>query len=351
MRIKRWSPARAQFKRQRVLALAITPPIWCSPTTIPSSHFSSQFPCTRLTNRRTLVPVAVAFILAAGLFASPSAWACLGPNPECGPCERIYCDVDFGLQCTADFSKNGLACDDGNPCTTNDVCRNGVCGGTAIQCTPLDQCHVAGTCSGGICSNPPALNGSACNDGNPCTKNDICTNGTCAGTSYSCPALSQCQSGASCNGDGTCTFANKLNGTACNDGNACTSSDQCTNGTCAGTPYTCATNQCQIAATCNGDGTCAYTNKPDSTSCNNGLSCTVAATCQAGSCNAVAGSLCGGPIIVYAYDKIGNITSQRACATCASLGATCGNPSDGCGNILSCGTCAATQTCSSYVCH
>jgi len=32
--------------------------------------------------------------------------------------------------------------------------------------------------------------------------------------------------------------------------------------------------------------------------------------------------------------------------TCASLGANCGNPSDGCGGTLSCGTCTAPQTCS-----
>jgi len=37
--------------------------------------------------------------------------------------------------------------------------------------------------------------------------------------------------------------------------------------------------------------------------------------------------------------------------TCASLGANCGTPSDGCGGTLSCGTCAGGQTCTpSYTC-
>ena len=32
-----------------------------------------------------------------------------------------------------------------------------------------------------------------------------------------------CKSGGSCNGDGTCSYVNKMNGTACNDGTTCSS--------------------------------------------------------------------------------------------------------------------------------
>lgn len=36
--------------------------------------------------------------------------------------------------------------------------------------------------------------------------------------------------------------------------------------------------------------------------------------------------------------------------TCTDLGADCGNPSDGCGGTLSCGTCMGGWTCASFVC-
>jgi hypothetical protein len=59
---------------------------------------------------------------------------------------------------------------------------------------------VAGTCdpASGACSNPTAPNGTACNDSNACTTNDVCTSGACVGG----PALS-CDDNNSCTTD-TC---------------------------------------------------------------------------------------------------------------------------------------------------
>src|SRR4029078_3090376 len=47
-------------------------------------------------------------------------------------------------------------CSDGSACTQADSCQSGNCVGTAVVCTPLDACHVAGTCSPvtGVCTNP-----------------------------------------------------------------------------------------------------------------------------------------------------------------------------------------------------
>ena len=52
-----------------------------------------------------------------------------------------------------------------------------------VTCTALDQCHIAGTCdpATGICSNPVAPDGTACDDGDACTTNDTCSAGRCAG--------------------------------------------------------------------------------------------------------------------------------------------------------------------------
>ena len=100
----------------------------------------------------------------------------------------------------------GAACDDGNVCTTNDTCSGGVCvgGGTLncddsvpctsdscnpgsgcvhapTVCTPLDQCHDAGTCDAatGVCSNPPKADGTVCDDQDPNTGPDTCVAGVC----------------------------------------------------------------------------------------------------------------------------------------------------------------------------
>ena len=95
--------------------------------------------------------------------------------------------------CSNPVKTNGTTCNDGNACTTSDVCTNGTCGGTAVVCTALDQCHDAGTCSGGVCSNPVKTNGTTCNDGNACTEGDVCTNGTCvAGAAKDCNDNNAC---------------------------------------------------------------------------------------------------------------------------------------------------------------
>ena len=79
---------------------------------------------------------------------------------------------------------NGTACSDGNPCTQNDTCQGGSCAaGGPVACVPLDACHLAGVCDpgSGLCSNPPAPNGTTCDDANACTAGTTCTGGTCGG--------------------------------------------------------------------------------------------------------------------------------------------------------------------------
>jgi hypothetical protein len=80
---------------------------------------------------------------------------------------------------------------DGNACTLADTCASGVCNGAnPIVCTAVDVCHDAGTCAPatGVCSNPARPNGIACDDNNACTSNDVCGNGVCAGVGGPLPA-------------------------------------------------------------------------------------------------------------------------------------------------------------------
>lgn len=103
---------------------------------------------------------------------------------------------DFNGPCANDCNLFPSLCNDGNPCTT-DVCNaDGTCSNAVnVTCTASDQCHVAGTCNAatGHCSNPPAPNGTNCNDGNACTQTDTCQTGVCTGSNpLTCTAGDQC---------------------------------------------------------------------------------------------------------------------------------------------------------------
>jgi len=196
-------------------------------------------------------------------------------------------------QCTADacdaagtctHTNTTAACNDGDPCTTGDTCGGGTCNANPVVCTALDQCHVAGTCSGGVCSNPAKGNGTACDDGDACTPSDSCQGGTCtAGAPKVCTALDQCHVAGTCSG-GVCSNPLKGNGVACDDGNSCTTGDVCSAGVCAGSGTVChALDQCHAVGTCSG-GVCSNPLLPNGTGCSDGNACTTGDTCQAGVC-------------------------------------------------------------------
>jgi hypothetical protein len=65
--------------------------------------------------------------------------------------------TSLGVDC-GDPASDGLGCDDGNSCTTGDVCSAGVCGGSL------------------------APDGAACDDGRLCTSVDTCSAGVCVGS-------------------------------------------------------------------------------------------------------------------------------------------------------------------------
>jgi hypothetical protein len=118
---------------------------------------------------------------------------------------------------------------DGTPCNGSDLCltytcSSGVCtGSNPGTCAPTDQCHVAGMCNSvtGMCMPQAAPNGTSCNDGNPCTQNDSCQNGTCMGSMVICMASDVCHVAGTCQGDGTCTNPNAPDGTPCDGDGTC----------------------------------------------------------------------------------------------------------------------------------
>src|SRR2546422_621953 len=154
-------------------------------------------------------------------------------------------------------------------------------GGIPAFSPPSDQCHVAGTCNTltGACSNPPAPDGTSCNDGSACTRSDTCQAGVCTGANpVVCTASDQCHVAGTCNtATGACSNPPAPDGTSCNDGNACTRSDTCQAGVCQGALPVSSTAraQCHVAGTCNpATGACSNPSAPNGTSCNDGNACT-----------------------------------------------------------------------------
>ena len=220
---------------------------------------------------------------------------CVGVPVICNtpPSSQCYeplgaCDTNDG-QC--DYTVAAGACDDNNLCTLNDECNNGVCvSGNSKVCNtpPRPQCYdPVGTCNAanGNCDyNTLAGN---CDDGDACTVNDQCNNGMCnPGAQKVCnnPPGPQCY-----NPNGTCNVAGNCDYTtiagACNDNDPCTVNDQCNNGACSGTPMVC-NNSGSICKSNTGTcqaGSCFYPNI-DGIGCDDLDGCTQTDTCLGGAC-------------------------------------------------------------------
>lgn len=78
---------------------------------------------------------------------------------------------------------DGVACDDGNPCTADDQCTGGVCAGTEVAagtaCDDGESCTTGDICVAGVCTGTPLADGTACEDGSGCTRGDSCVAGQC----------------------------------------------------------------------------------------------------------------------------------------------------------------------------
>ena len=126
--------------------------------------------------------------------------SCTIPSPQPGAWHVLVNRVSGGgmYQLTAttfsdctDPLNDGIACDDGNPCTDDDVCTNLACSGTTVADTtscPVNadsQCTTGGSCQAGVCEATTEVDGSACTppgaDGE-CTSGGTCQAGSCEAT-------------------------------------------------------------------------------------------------------------------------------------------------------------------------
>lgn len=102
--------------------------------------------------------------------------------PANPPCSSAICG-DNG-HCATQVNV-GAQCDDGDICTTDDVCQeNGACAGTAVVCTAPNECYTAGACSATTAGCPAATyngDGATCSTG-VCYNEACCTPDTVAAT-------------------------------------------------------------------------------------------------------------------------------------------------------------------------
>jgi hypothetical protein len=231
---------------------------------------------------------------------------------------------------------NDTECDDGSPCTLDDVCFDGICSGTdkdcsdSLACTTdscepgtgdctnelqANWCLIDGTCfsagskPGGasgpcrICTpeltaaawSPEAEDG-PCDDGSPCSTTSACKTGECIAVGPLCDDDNPCTANT-CTPEDTCDNAPLPDSEPCpDDGEVCTD-DVCMSGTCTH-PVT--TNKCLIAGQCldvgtvHADNECLLCN-PDSDplswipgneglGCDDTLYCIVEEVCTDGEC-------------------------------------------------------------------
>ena len=258
--------------------------------------------------------------------AACSGGACKAiDDVDCGDddaCTVDGCDAKTGA-CTHTPAAAGVACEDGNPCTTGTTCDgkpDGSCqgGSNSCGCSTLADCAAyddADLCNGtlycnlglatptcqvlpssvvvcqgsgddacqqtqcsaftGQCEALPASDGKPCDDGNPCSLAETCQSGACKAPVNTCA----CQVAADCIGS--------------DDGNPCNGTLYCDT---SALPYSCKVNPasvvvcnakvgpCQTTACDSKSGACAPLPAKDGLACEDGVATTVGDTCQAGKC-------------------------------------------------------------------
>ena len=179
-----------------------------------------------------------------------------------GPCLQTQCDTKSG-KCAGVAVNEGGSCDaDGSVCTQSDACSGGLC-----KAGKLLDCNDNNPCTNDSCDKAKGcfkvVNSQVCDDGNACTKDDVCDQGKCAGKAMdiasACDDKNVCTNEA-CEPAKGCTHSN--NQVNCDDGEVCTTGDVCAAGKCVAGPDLCG---------CKSDGDCA--NQEDGDMCNGTLFC------------------------------------------------------------------------------
>ena len=294
------------------------------------------------------------------------------PAPAPGGCHVVACDAKTG-SCNEANAPDGSACNaDGDACSNGDACKAGVCvagpntcncnadadcaalddgdscngvlycdkaalpfacktkPGSVKLCDPSkDSSCVQNLCSNSACAMTTLADGSACEDGAPCTVGDACAAGACkAGANLcGCKNDSDCvifDDGNLCNGIWFCDTAkgnlcapapqSVVNCTGpttsctelvcapatgaceavplafgvtkvCDDGSLCTTNDTCVGGSCKGlTAKDCDDGNACTIDSCNAQNGCKTTPASSGATCSDGDACSIGDACADGKC-------------------------------------------------------------------
>jgi hypothetical protein len=200
-----------------------------------------------------------------------------GTQPDAGP------EVDAGTpgECVtaADCPARAEDCQDLRVCTEGRCEYRQQEDGAPCSGPPAAECReTTGTCRSGVCQYTPRTTG-PCNDGQPCTVNDVCrSGGVCAGTLLDCDKPPRCMKFAGTCSNNKCNYVPAASGTACSDDNMCTTGDYCDGeGRCLGpVQIDCPdrTSECLLDPVCSPSEQCVYTPKcTDDQECRGGNCC------------------------------------------------------------------------------
>ena len=140
--------------------------------------------------------------------------------PPMGPCdgtdctELSVCGVHGVCVATGLPEPDGVACDDGDPCTLLDACLDGLCDGGEEPCDDGDPCTEDACDASGGCVSTAVPDGLSCDDGDPCTLADACVSGACAGALLDCDDDDPCTDDA-CDASAGCSNTPVADGTPC----------------------------------------------------------------------------------------------------------------------------------------
>jgi hypothetical protein len=204
-----------------------------------------------------------------------------GPPASCddgNPCTADACDAVQGCTHVAQAG----SCDDGNACTAGDHCSDGACiPAGAVDCDDGNPC-ITDTCEPAVgCIH--TFNEAPCDDADLCTTGDHCHLGECISAQ---PLV--CDDGNLCTDDACspatgCTFT--PNTAPCDDVNPCTTDDHCAGGWCAGGPADCDDGEPCTDDSCDPVTGCQHL--PNTLPCDDGDLCTTSDVCGGGSCGGI----------------------------------------------------------------
>ncbi|MDP6946033.1 MAG: hypothetical protein QF464_17930, partial [Myxococcota bacterium] len=217
---------------------------------------------------------------------------CVGVPRDCTfldeACAIGECQPEDG-ECLLVVASDDAPCTNGDPCTEGEICAGGVCGGgEPVDCSGLDSLCADGECSGehGGCIGVPINEGGVCDDSDMCTDDDSCVLGTCSGEAKDCDLeIEDCAVGGCDPASGECVLVAIDEADECDDGDACTTEDTCDEGLCVGALVDCGgeASSCQVAS-CDPATGCAFEPIANGAPCDDGDACTVATSCEGGSC-------------------------------------------------------------------